>query len=104
MAEPLLKLYRRWADGEKLAMATARIALAQPVASLQTFQRELEAYAPPTCLGSSKAALLSLVSNNVRVMIAFMGKEELSSMVYQFVDRAKMVKAFEASVLSARCE
>jgi hypothetical protein len=35
-SEALVGLYRRWADAEKLAMSTGRIALAAPAANLQT--------------------------------------------------------------------
>lgn len=103
-AAPILAFYRRWADAEKLAMATARIALAQPVSNLQALQREIEAHAEPSCLTQAKADLVKLVAANVKVMINFMQKEELSGMVYQFVERAKLVRTFEASTKLAKCE
>lgn len=102
-AAPLMNLYRRWADAEKLALATGRIALAKPVADLQALQREAESTQVVACMDDAKKSLIKLISKNVEVMINFMGKEELSGMVYQFIDRAAMIKKFEQEMASAKC-
>lgn len=100
---PLVDLYRRWADAETLAMATGRIALAKPVADLQALQREAEALPLPACFAPARAALVELIAKNVTVMIAFMGKEEISGMVYQFIERGKLIREFESRAQNADC-
>ncbi|MBP8140597.1 MAG: DUF4124 domain-containing protein [Acidovorax sp.] len=99
----LFNIYRRWADAEKLAMATSRIALAKPVADLQALQREVESAQVAACMDDAKKSLTKLISKNVEVMINFMQKEQLSGMVYQFVDRAIMIKSFEQDMTTAKC-
>lgn len=105
-ADPLMKAYRRWIDGERLALATGRIALAAPVATLQALQREVEQMPVPACLADSKQALVALSSASVNTLLQFMHKDELivlNGMVYQFLDRPKLVQAFEQSIEYARC-
>jgi hypothetical protein len=102
-AAPLLALYRRWADAEKLALSTSRIALAQPVAALQSLQREIETAPVDACMATPRDHLKTLVKQNVDVMIDFMGRQDLSSMAYQFVHRAKLIAAFEDSVKTSKC-
>lgn len=99
----LVELYRRWADAETLALSTARIALAKPVADLQALQREAESLAIAVCFEGAKAALVKLIAKNVAVMISFMGKEEISGMVYQFVERGQLIKEFESQAKNANC-
>lgn len=103
-AKPLLALYRRWADAEKLALSTGRIALAGPVATMQAIQREAEAMTPPTCLAESHKLLVSLAKKSTEGLIKFMGKDELGGMVYNVVERRNMVPAFEQSITKARCD
>lgn len=102
-AAPLMNAYRRWIDGERLALATGRIALAGPVAALQALQREVEQMPVPECLADSKQALVGLSSASVNTLLQFMHKDELTGMVYQFLDRPKLIQAFEQSVSHARC-
>ena len=99
----LLDLYRRWADAEKLALSTGRIALAAPVANMQAIQREAETLVVPTCLSEAKNTFAELTKKSVQGMLDFMSKERLDGMVYTVVDRRNLIPAFELSVKSARC-
>ena len=103
-AAPLLDLYRRWADAERLAMATSRIALAGPAGALQVLQREAQAIKSPPCLQMARMSLQTLVSKSVESILQFMGKEELTGMLYQHVERPKLIPQFEREVANARCE
>lgn len=103
-AAPLLTIYRRWLDAERLAMSTSRIALAGPVASMQAVQREAEGVSVPACLGDAKKALVDLSAQSTTALIEFMRKNELASMVYTFADRGSLIRAFETSVERASCE
>lgn len=103
-AAPMLKLYRRWIDAERLALSTGRIALSGPVASLQTLQREIESLDVISCLSDSKLALVALTTKSTITLLQFMQKDELSGMVYKFLDRPKLVSAFEASMENSGCK
>ena len=103
-AAPLLDLYRRWADAERLAMATSRIALAGPAGALQALQREMQTIKSPPCLQMARMSLQTLVSKSVESILQFMGKEELTGMLYQYVERPKLIPQFEREVANAKCE
>jgi hypothetical protein len=103
-AAPLIDLYRRWADAERLAMATSRIALAGPAAALQALQREAQALKSPPCLQMAQLSLQTLVGKSVESILQFMGKEEITGMLYQYVERPKLIPQFEREVTGARCE
>jgi hypothetical protein len=102
-AAPLLSIYRRWIDAEKLAMKTARIALAGPAATMQAIQRESEAVKVAECMKEARAVLLDLSHKSTAALVQFMGKDELTGMVYQLIDRDKLIRSFEAEVARARC-
>lgn len=103
-AKPLLDLYRRWSDAEKLALSTGRIALSGPIASMQAIQREAEAMSPPACLEGAHKYLVELTKKSTQGMMEFMGKQGLEGMLYTVVDRRKLVPAFEQAIANARCE
>ena len=103
-AAPLLDLYRRWVDAERLAMATSRIALAGPAAALQGLQREAQALKSPPCLQMAQMSLQTLVGKSVESVLQFMGKEELTGMLYQHVERPKLIPQFEREVANAKCD
>ena len=100
----LLQLYRRWIDAEKLAASTGRIAMAAPVASLQSIYRESESSVVVSCATEAKAALVSLTKQSVESMLQFMQRQELASITYKLLDRPKLVAAFEQSVRLAACK
>lgn len=102
-AAQLIDLYRRWIDAERLALATARVSLAGPVAALQSLQREAEALRPLECLTEAKAGLVKLVGRSTHALLQFMGKEEVSGMAYQWVERGPLIGGFERSIGAARC-
>ncbi|HEY0954012.1 MAG TPA: hypothetical protein VGE36_04595 [Roseateles sp.] len=102
-AKGLLDLYRRWADADRLARTTGRIALAGPVASLQALQREAEAVAVPECLFPAHRALTTLITRSTESVLLFMGKQETNNMVYELLDKPKLIPEFESSVATARC-
>ena len=79
-AAPLLDLYRRWADAERLAMATSRVSLATPAASMQALQREAEQLQTPECLAASRKALVELITKSSNAVLQFPGKEEVTGM------------------------
>ena len=103
-AAPLSDLYRRWADTERLALSTSRIALSGPTSAMQALRREAEAMKVPQCLAAPHKSLTALVTKSTEALLQFMGKEELTGMVYQVVDRRKLIPEFEQGIASARCE
>jgi hypothetical protein len=103
-AKGLLDLYRRWADADKLARTTPRVALAGPVASLQALQREAEALTVPECLTPAGKALTTLVSRSTESIIEFMGRREATNLVYELAEKPALIPEFEAAVTSARCD
>jgi len=102
-AKPLLAVYRRWVDAERLATSTGRIALAGPVSSMQAVQRDAEALAVPQCLSEARRALVDLTAASTAALIEFMRKNELQAMVYTLADRGSLVRAFESEVERANC-
>lgn len=103
-AAPLLNIYRRWADAERLAMATSRIALSGPATGLQALQREAETLAVPECLKVAHQKLTELVTKSSEAILQFMGKEEVTGMAYQIVRRPELIPAFETAVAQAQCK
>lgn len=103
-AKPLLDLYRRWADAEKLALATGRIALSGPVAAMQAIQREAEAMRSPACLDAARKILVDLTQKSSAGLLDFMAKTKLDGMVYTVVERRQLVPAFEAEIKKSKCE
>lgn len=103
-SEPLLGLYRRWADAERLAMSTSRIALGGPAGNLQALQREVEALKVPGCLEGAHKTLTALITKSAEAILQFMGKEEITGMVYQAVDRRTLVPEFEKGITTANCQ
>lgn len=102
-AKPLLELYRRWADADKLARTTARIALAGPMGNLQALQREVEGLRVPECLVDARSLLAKLVAESNEALLQFMGKNEVSNMAYELVHKPKLLPAFEKALASADC-
>lgn len=103
-AKPMLAVYRRWVDAERLASSTARVALAGPVASMQAVQREAEALTVPACLTDARRALVDLTTQSTTALIEFMRKNELQSMVYTLADRGNLLRAFESEIERSSCE
>jgi len=102
-ASAMLALYRRWADAERLAFSTARIALATPIASLQALKREAEALEIHECLARAKDALNVLIGKSNEAVLRFAAQEEVTSMLYTIVERPKLIPKFEREVGSADC-
>lgn len=103
-AAPLMDLYRRWADAERLAMSTGRIALSGPAATMQALRREAEAMKAPHCLAAAHKALVALIAKSTEAILQFMGKDEVTGMAYQLLDRRMLIPEFEQGITSARCE
>ena len=103
-AASLLNMYRRWADAERVAMATSRISLSGPAATLQALQREVEALATPDCLKIAHQKLTELVTKSSEAILQFMGKEEVTGMAYQIVRRPELIPAFESAITRAQCK
>ena len=68
----------RWQDAERLAQSTSRIALAQPVASLQQIKRETEGIVVPPCLDAAKGHLVSAMNWTIEGFIQFMTDKKFS--------------------------
>ena len=85
-------------------MATSRIALAGPAAALQGLQREAQAMKAQPCLNLALLSLQTLVGKSVESILQFMGKEEVTGMLYQIVERPKLIPQFEREVANAKCE
>lgn len=103
-AGPLLALYRRWADTERLAFSTSRIALSGPAANMQALQREAESMRSQECLAAAHKTLTELITKSTEAILQFMGKQEVTGMAYQIVHRPKLVPEFESAITSARCK
>ena len=103
-ARPLLDLYRRWADAERLALSTGRIALSGPIAAMQAIQREAEIITSPACLDDARKALVDLTQKSSQGLLEFMGKEALEGMVYTVVYRRELVPKFETAIKKSKCE
>lgn len=100
----LMRVYRRWIDAERLASQTARIALPQPVATLQEIRRSVGDLSVPACMTSAREALYVLTSKSAEGYLSFMNRRtELHTMVYAWVDRGPAITAFEREVTSAAC-
>lgn len=84
-------------------MSTSRISLGGPAANLQALQREVEATKVPACLEGAQKTLATLVTKSTEAILQFMGKEELTGMAYQLVDRRKLIPEFENSIATANC-
>ena len=102
-AAQLLALYRRWADGERLAQSTPRIALGGPAGNLQALQREVEALKVPACMDGPHKTLTALITKSTDAILQFLGKEEATNLIYQVVDRQKLVPEFERGITNASC-
>ena len=68
----LKALHSRWVDAERLAQSTARIALAQPVATLQEIKREADGIIVPPCLDEAKTNLINGMNSTIEGFIQFM--------------------------------
>lgn len=75
------RLYTRWRDGVRLADTTARIALAQPVQSLQTIHRETQDLLVPECLRAPKARLTAGMATVINGMLGFMSDRDYGRIV-----------------------
>ena len=103
-AKPMLEMYRRWADAERLAGSTPRVAMSGPIATIQAIQRESEALTVESCLMEAKKALVVLVKLTTEEMLQFMaGREKLSSITFQFQGRPKLIRNFETQFKKASC-
>ena len=103
-AGPLIKIYRRWADAERVAMATSRIALSGPATTLQALQRETEALVVPECMKVAHQKLTELITKSSEAILQFMGKEEVTGMAYQIVRRPELISAFETAITKSQCK
>lgn len=72
-AKDIEGLYRHWQDTDEVAKSTSRIALAQPVQSLQEVNRQVEAFEPVGCLIDAKKELLQAMSIRLEDYLDFMG-------------------------------
>ena len=84
-------------------MATSRVSLATPAASMQALQREAEQLQTPECLAASRKALVELITKSSNAILQFLGKEEVTGMAYQIVHRPKLIPEFESSITKAKC-
>ena len=102
-AAQMIDLYRRWADAEKLAFSTMRIALPGPISNLQAIKREGESLAVPECLDRAKEALNTLIGKSTEAILQFAAKQEIFSLVYTRVERSKLIPQFEHEAENANC-
>lgn len=102
-AYQLLALYRRWIDAERLAASTPRLALAERVDALQEIKRTAAALVVPECLERARDALATLAAQSAQGYMAFLGRQELGTMVYAWVERKPSIEAFERAVQTAVC-
>lgn len=65
----------RWDDANALAGRTSRIALAGPVAELQSLRREVESTPVPACLALAKIHLTSAMDYTIQGYLEFMSDQ-----------------------------
>ena len=84
----------RFADSEKIAVATPRISLAPQIAALQKIRDDAKLVKRPKCLLEAHAALLVSMDERINAHIAFLGQQdnkvalhlELANMQLEFFD------------------
>ncbi len=103
-AAPLLAMYQRWIDAERLAMSTSRIALAVPASTLQAMRREIQGMQVAACLEDARKSLEELIHKSAEAVLQFMGKEELTGLLYQHIERGQAIQKFEREIAALRCE
>lgn len=79
----LERLHGRWKDASMLASSTSRIALATPVASLQSIRREVVEMVVPECLDGPKAALLQGMEKEIEAYMNFMQDANIGKLLAQ---------------------
>lgn len=75
VADVLKGYVREWDDADKLANSTSRIALSQPVATLQGIERRTEAESLPLCGNWAQRRLVSSMTFGIDGYLAFMRQE-----------------------------
>lgn len=103
-AQPLIDLYRRWIDAERLARSTARIALSGPIASMQALQREAEGLTVHSCMNTARDLMVELTKKSTEGMLGFMSKSGVDDIVYTVIYRGKLIPDFEHAVETANCQ
>ncbi len=103
-AAQLLAVYQRWIDAERLAMSTSRIALAVPASTLQALRREIQGMQVAACLEDARQSLEVLIHKSAEAVLQFMGKEEVTGLLYQHIERGPSIKKFEQAVEAIRCD
>lgn len=104
-AQALLELYGRWIDAERLAMATSRINLAAPAATLQALRREVKALQPKvaTCAEDVRQTLETLIHKSAEAILQFMSKDSTTALMYQHFEREQLIKKFEREIKEMKC-
>lgn len=86
-------LLTEWADAEKLAGSTGRIALAQPVTKLQEIKRKLESATYSGCLEASRLLFILSMNSHIDAYIEFMrGSEGEAAAQLKFSDYVKQAE------------
>lgn len=103
-AQQLMSIYRRWIDAEKLAIASNRLALTTPIASLQAIQREIEVLRVPECLEKPKLTLYKLISQSTNSMLVYMSEITPKDFSFFTKERGPLIKEFERSLRFVQCD
>lgn len=69
------KAQSQWMDAMKVASASPRIALATPMAGLQSLRQSVQALPVPECLAANKQHLIKGMDEGLEGMFAFMRNE-----------------------------
>lgn len=80
-------LAREWDDANAVTKSAARIALAAPVAKLQSLRRETENIQAPQCAFLVKQRLIDAMDNTINGYLAFMAQKP-DNQVSQYFDQA----------------
>ena len=94
----------KWIDAAKLAGSTSRVALAQPVASLQSLKREAEGIFVPSCLDPAKLQLVTGMQLVVDGFIKFMANDYALEAIKPedlFISAAERLKVYHQE--KSRC-
>ena len=70
---------QRWSDGIQLAHSTARIALSNQVANLQSIKRDLDNVAVSECMQDAKTLLASHMELSIQGFLGFMQEDEYNA-------------------------
>ena len=82
--DKLMLIANRWDDANKLANSTPRMALASPLASLQSIKQDAQNAELPACMQYAQNDLVQMMDHTITGYIKFMGQDTDAAVSSQF--------------------